>query len=252
VTVAGQGSGATDGDRMRSVELLGLPGAGKSSLVELVGPRPDTLTIPDLVRRERLRRRPLLRHRLAMNLMPMALKLRTLTGPVPDAKDAASFALDNPSHLDSVMRASQHIAEEANRELAVALLFESWAEHGFAARIARPAETVLFDEAALQRLEFFMALLPPGSSMTRELIDSVPLPDAVVLLDLPLELAIARVEERAQEFRMVEVMATMAERIAELVATLEHHDVATLVVDATRPASSSLAEIVDFLAGRSG
>lgn len=248
MTVAARGTGASGRDRVRSVELLGLQGAGKSTLVDLVGPRPGTITISELVRRERLRRRPLLRHRVAMNLMPTALKLRTLTGPVPDAKDAASFALANPLHLASVMRASQHIPDEANRELAVMLLFESWAEYGFAARIARPGETVLFDEAVLQRLAFLMALLPPGTTQSQKLLEAVPLPDAVVLLDLPLELAIARVEARAREFQMVEVMAAMAERIDELVAMLEHRNVTTLVVDAIRPASSSLTEIVDFLA----
>lgn len=246
MTVAAQGPGNSDGDRMRCVELLGLPGAGKSTLVDLLDPRAALLTIPDLVRRERLRRRPLLRHRVAMNLMPMALKLRTLTGPVPDAKYAASFALANPSHLASVMGASQHIDDKANRELAVTLLFESWAEHGFAAHTARPGETVVFDEAVLQRLAFLMALLPPGTT-TRELTDAVPLPDAAVLLQLPLDLAIARVEERSGGFQMVELMAAVAERITGLVATLEHHAVPTLVVDATRPASSSVTDIVDFL-----
>lgn len=246
MSVTAHPGAAPDGDRLRSVELLGLPGAGKSTLVELVGARAGSLTVPDLIRRERLRPRPLLRHRIALTLMPMALKQRTLTGPVPDAKDAASFAVSNPCHVDSILRASTRIGNVADRSLAVTLLFESWAERAFAARIARAGETVLFDEAVLQRLAFLMALLPPGTK-TQELLDAAPLPDAAVLLDLPLDLATARVEDRAGEFQMVEVMPAMADRIADLVTTLEHHDITTLVLDATRPASRSLTDLVEFL-----
>ena len=234
------------GHRIRSIELLGLPGAGKSTLVDLVGQRPGALTVPDLVRRERLRQRPLLHQRAAIRLMPLALKLRVLTGPVPDAKDAASFVLAHPSHLDSVMRASQQVGDEANRGLAVALLFESWAERAFAARVAQPGESVLFDEAVLQRLVFLMALLPSGAA-TDDLIGSVPMPDAVVLLDLPLDLATSRVRGRARGFQLVDVMQALADRVAELVAELEHHGVPLLVIDATRPASHSVRDLGDFL-----
>jgi hypothetical protein len=77
---------------LRYFEMLGLPRAGKSTLAEFIGPDVGVLSIPQLVRRERLRVRPLRQHRVAMRLMPEGLKLRVLTGPTPDARDAAALA----------------------------------------------------------------------------------------------------------------------------------------------------------------
>jgi hypothetical protein len=204
-------------------------------------------SVPDLVRRERLRRRPLRRHRVVMRMMPESLKLRVLTAPEPDAKDAAAFALAHPDHFDSVMTASLEVVDEANRRLAVELLFESWSEHGYSQRIARPGEWVIFHEAVLQRLAFLMALLPQHSTRSPGLVDHVPLPDAVVVLDLPLELAVERVMRRAREFMMTEVMASMAEALALLTVRLEQHGVPTLVVDATRPPEVSVGAVIPFL-----
>ena len=236
--------------RVRSVELLGLPGAGKSTLVDLLGVRTGMLSIPDLVRRERLRHRPLRRHRLAMRVMPESLALRVLTAPTPDAKDAAAFALAHQRHLETVMRASVEVEDEPNRRLAVELLFESWSEHGYGERIARPGEWVIFHEAVLQRLAFLMALLPPDSEQSQRLVDSAPLPDAIVFLDLPLELAVDRVIARAREFMMTEVMASMADALASLKAKLEQHHVPLLLIDATRPAEASLQDVLPFVRSR--
>jgi thymidylate kinase len=252
ITMVGRGADAeTVGlTRVRTVELLGLPGAGKSTLVDLIGVRTGMLPLPDLVRRERLRRRPLRRHRLAMRVLPEPLALRVLTAPTPDAKDAAAFALAHRVHLETVMRASLQVEDEPNRQLAVELLFESWSEHAYSERIARPGEWVIFHEAVLQRLAFLMALLPPNSEQSRRLVDSAPLPDAIVFLDLPLELAVERVVTRAGEFMMTEVMASMAHALASLRGKLEQHHVPMLLIDATRPPEASVQEILPFLRSR--
>jgi CheY-like chemotaxis protein len=253
MTVSGRDTETSVSVWMRSVELLGLPGAGKSTLVERLGVRTDTaLSVPDLIRRERLRRRPLRRHRTAMRVMPVSLALRLLTAPTPDAKDAAAFALAHREHLETVMRASLEVEDEPNRRLAVELLFESWSEHGYSERIARPGEWVIFHEAVLQRLAFLMALLPPRSEQAQRLVGAVPLPDAVVFLDLPLELAVERVLTRAREFTMTEVMGTMADALRSLRAKLEQHDVPMLLVDATQPPEASVEAVVRFLRSRPG
>ena len=249
ITMEGRGRDAetTAPTRVRSVELLGLPGAGKSTLVDLLGVRTGMLSIPDLVRRERLRRRPLHRHRLAMRVMPESLALRVLTAPTPDAKDAAAFTLEHQGHLETVMRASVEVEDEPNRRLAVELLFESWSEHGYSERIARPGEWAIFHEAVLQRLAFLMALLPPHSEQSQRLVDSAPLPDAIVFLDLPLELAVERVITRAREFMMTEIMASMDDALASLRAKLEERHVPMLVIDASRPPEASLQAAIPFL-----
>ena len=247
MAVHGRDTETTAPKRPRSVELLGLPGAGKSTLVDLIGVRSGMFSIPDLIRRERLRHRPLRRHRLAMRVMPESLALRVLTAPTPDAKDAAAFALAHQRHLETVMRASVEVEDEPNRRLAVELLFESWSEHGYGERIARPGEWVIFHEAVLQRLAFLMALLPPYSEQSQRLVDSAPLPDAIVFLDLPLELAVERVITRAKEFMMTEIMASMDDALASLRAKLEERHVPMLLIDATRPPDASVQAALPFL-----
>ncbi|WP_052667100.1 hypothetical protein [Nitriliruptor alkaliphilus] len=207
----------------------------------------EVLSIPGLIQRERLRVRPLRRHRVAMRLLPERLKLRVLTAPTPDAKDAAAFAMDHPDHRDAVIRAGDLVSEPDQREIAVPLLFESWSEYGFAERVRRPGDQVLFHEAILQRTAFLMAVVPPASGAVTDLLDSLPPPDGVVLLDLPLELAIDRVVTRGREFLMTEVMASMSQQIDAIVGRLRSRGVPVAVVRADRPPNQSLPEVNEFL-----
>jgi hypothetical protein len=179
--------------------------------------------------------------------MPEKLKLRVLTGPTPDAKDAAAFALEHRQFHDAVARAGDDVHDQAQREVGVQLLFETWAEYAFAERVARPAETVLFHEGLLQRTAFLMAVVAPARGCSTELLETLPLPEGVIHLDLPLELAVDRVRRRNREFTMTDVMASMSEQIDAILARLRSDGVPVAVVRTDRPAVEVIPELRGFL-----
>jgi hypothetical protein len=237
----------TDVQPLRYFEMLGLPGAGKSTLADLIGPDTGVLSIPQVIRRERLRVRPLRRHRVAMRFMPEWLKMLVLTGSTPDAKDAAAFALEHRKFHDAVARAGDDVDDRRQREIGVQLLFETWAEYAFAERVAHRGDGVLLHEGILQRAAFLMAVVRPDSLCASELLETLPLPDAVVHLDLPLELAVDRVRRRNREFTMTDTMASMSEQIDAILARLRTENVPVAVVRADRPPTEAIPELSRFL-----
>jgi hypothetical protein len=235
---------------VRHVEMLGLQGAGKTTLASAATAASGWCSITKLEERARLRPRRRPRHRLAQRLLPGRLQLRLFTDARPDAKDAGAYAVRHPAHLAAVMRGTAEIADVADRELAVQLLFESWSEHGFTARFGRSGDAVLHHESVLQRAAFLLALLPHASAVADEIVATLPLPDGVLLLQLPLEVAVARVRTRAGGFITTEVMPAMEVQIGRIVAHLRSEGVPVGVVDAERPTADALPEVLTFLADR--
>jgi hypothetical protein len=229
------------------VEMLGFQGAGKTTLASAVTAASDWCSIAQLEERARLRPRRRPRHRLAQRVLPERLLLRLFTDARPDAKDAGTYAARHRSHLDAVMRGADLIADAEDRELAVQLLFESWAELGFTARFGRSGDKVLHHESVLQRAAHLLAHLPNPSTAVEEIVASLPLPHGVVLLRLPLATAIGRVHARADGFTTTEVMPSMERSIDAIVARLRSEDVPLVVVDAERPTATALPEVLAFV-----
>jgi hypothetical protein len=231
------------------VELLGLPGAGKTTLADLATDASGWRSVAQLEDRANLRPRRRPRHRLAQRVLSERWQLRLFADARPDAKDAGVYATRHRAHLDAVMRGADLVAAATDREMAVQLLFESWSDHGFADRFARPGDAVLHHESVLQRAAFLSALLPHPSPEVHAIIATLPLPDAVVLLRVPLATAVERVQRRAGEFTQTEVMPAMERSIGAIEARLRHDGVPFAVVDADQPAASMLPEVLAFLDG---
>jgi hypothetical protein len=244
----------TPASRVRSFEFLGLPGAGKTTLASEVAEQLDVVTVEQLVLQQRLRKvrkRP--RQRIAMRLLPTSLKLRLLDGPMPEAKDAAAFVHAHRGFHDAVLRACDEVPDEANRDLALQLLFETWAEYRFAERVGQPGTTLLFHEGILQRLVFLMALVPPGrDQLLTTLLDEARFPDGVVLLDVPLDVAVERVGARTRGFRMTELMARMSDHIDMVSDRLGSLGVPSTVVRSDASQELALPPVVAFVRDQLG
>jgi hypothetical protein len=242
--VAPTTAGAPD---VRHVEMLGLQGAGKTTLASAATTAGAWCSVAQIEERARLRPRRRPRHRLAQRVLPERLQLRLFTDARPDAKDAGTYAARHRAHLDAVMRGADLVADTGGRELAVQLLFESWSELGFTARFGRPGDRVLHHESVLQRAAHLLALLPHPSPAADEIVTTLPLPHGVVLLRLPLTTAIGRVRARADGFTTTEVMPSVERSIDAIVARLRSEDVPLVVIDAERPTATALPEVLAFL-----
>jgi hypothetical protein len=236
-----------DAVSVRHVEMLGLQGTGKTTLTRAITSVSDWRSVAQLEERANLRPRRRPRHRLAQRVLPERLHLRLLADAHPDAKDAGTYAARHRFHLDAVMRGADLVTDAPARELAVQLLFESWAEHGFTTRFGRAGDAVIHHESVLQRAAFLLALLPEPSPVADDIVATLPLPDGVLLLELPLATAVDRVRTRAGEFTMTEVMPSMERWIAAIVVRLRSEGVPMVVIDAERPTAASLPDVLAFL-----
>lgn len=233
---------------MRRFELLGLPGSGKTTLAKALPPDLGVLRWRGFMERERLRERPLRRHRLGMRLLPRAVKLRVLTGPAPDAKDAAWFVERNPAFHAAATDVCDAVADTDNRALARALLFETCAHYAFAERVARPGDGLLLDEGLWQRLAYPLAQAgPAGERLLPRLLDHAPPLDGLVVVDLPLDIAVQRVRARGKEFTQTEVMPGMDGWIRRITDGLRAAGLPVTVIGADRPVTDVLSDLVDVL-----
>jgi hypothetical protein len=232
---------------VRHVEMLGLQGAGKTTLSAAATAADQWCSVAQLEERARLRPRRRPRHRLAQRVLPERLQLQLFTDARPDAKDAGVYATRHRAHVDAVMRGAELVTDAGDRELAVQLLFESWSELGFTGRFGRPGDRVLHHESVLQRAAFLLALLPHPSAAAERVVATLPLPHGVVLLRLPLTTAIERVRARAHGFVTTEVMPPMERAIDAIEARLRDEDVPVAVIDGGQPTATSLLELVAFL-----
>jgi hypothetical protein len=239
----------SDAERVLHVELLGLPGAGKTTLADLVTSSSSWRSVAQLEDRANLRPRRRPRHRLAQRVLPERWQLWLFSDARPDAKDAGVYATRHRAHLDAVMRGADLVEAASDREMAVELLFESWSDHGFADRFARPGDAVLHHESVLQRAAFLSALLPHPSPEVDRIVATLPLPDGALLLRVPLATATDRVLARRGEFTRTEVMPAMERSIGAIEARLRHEGVPVAVVDAEQPTASVLPEVLAFLDG---
>ncbi|GGI05420.1 hypothetical protein [Egicoccus halophilus] len=238
-----------------TVELLALPGAGKTTVAAGVVAATDWSDVAGLLDRERRRPRRRRRHRLAVAVLPAALRRRLLAAGGPDAKDAGTFVLAHRRHADAVLDAGERLTDSAAQKLAVELLFESWSERAYVQRVGAPGDRVVLHEAVLQRLLFLLALLPAGDPAADRLLATCPLPDAVVHLGLPLSVAVERVHRRNKEFTDVAVMPAMDAALARLLTHLATAGVPLVTAAADAPVTAVVEEVSSALrvmtAGRS-
>jgi hypothetical protein len=233
---------------VRYLELIGLPGAGKSNLLRGWDQGSGAQTIHQLVRRERVRSAET-HHRAAIaRRLPDALKLRVLRGPEPDAYDTACFLAANPALHDLVVERAARLDDE-DRIVALWMLLEAGARHAYAARVGEPGDTLLLDEGIWQRLAFlFAASRQDDGPAVPPIPDPLPPLDGLVVLRLPLPLAVERVTARAEGFQATHVMAAMERCIDDLASQLADRGVPVEVLDAERPKPELVAAVRRFLA----
>jgi hypothetical protein len=238
--------------RVRHIELIGLPGAGKSNLLRGWDERSGALTIHQLVRRERVRSAET-HHRAAIaRRLPDAIKLRVLRGPEPDAYDTACFLAANRGLHDLVVERAARLDPD-DQVVALWMLLEAWARHAYAARVGEPDDTLILDEGIWQRLAFLFAASSPDTAPgIPPLPDPLPALDGLVVLRVPLHVAVDRVTARAEGFQATNVMAPMERCIDLLASHLGNRGVPVEVLDAERPKPELVTAVRRFLAATSG
>jgi hypothetical protein len=228
--------------------MVGLPGAGKTTLIKSIDTGLGVVPIRRLIT-TRSRGSELRRHRQIWWRIPKRLQLRILERLPPDAKDAASFIVKHPQLRQVVLTASENIPDPSDRELAVALLFETWSYYGYAERIGYAGEGVLFDEGIWQRLIFLLALVPdqPADEFLAMALERVPQLDGAILLDLPLKAAAERATLRRDGFMRIDLMDRMASLLEGTINGLEAAGVPMVTLSAERPSRESLRDVRTFL-----
>jgi hypothetical protein len=234
---------------MRYIELLGLPGAGKTTLLRQWRPMARVMTIHQLVRRERLRSAELHHRSRIARRLPNAAKLRLLRGPEPSHYDTAAFVVDQPALHELVWDLARAVPREDDRRVALWMLFEAWARHAYAERFTVPSEGVIVDEGIWQRLAWLLAMSERAEGAALPTLpEGLPQLDGLVVLNLPVDLATARVAGRASEFQAIETLPAMARQLDHLVAELARRGTPVLKLDARRPKPELLVELRGFLA----
>ncbi|MBA2316912.1 MAG: hypothetical protein H0V93_03915 [Euzebyales bacterium] len=233
---------------MRYFEMVGLPGAGKTTLIKSIDTDLGVVPIRRLIT-SRSRGSALRRYRQIWWRMPKRLQLHVLERLPPDAKDAASFIVRHPRLHQVVLTASESIPDPTDRELGVALLFETWSYYGYSERVCSTGEAVLFDEGIWQRLIFLLALVPdqPADEFLAMALETVPPLDGAILLDLPLKVAVERVTLRRDGFMQTGLMDRMASLLERTIDGLEAAGVPMIGLPAERPSRESLRDVRTFL-----
>jgi thymidylate kinase len=113
-------------------------------------------------------------------------------------------------------------------------------------------EGLVVDEGVLQRLAYVLAATGAPHSPEVERPEVLPRVDGVIALDLPLDLAVSRVRERALtrswEFQSTEVMPAMATALAHIAQVLGDNGVPMLTVDASKEVADERQRVRAFLA----
>ena len=266
-----EASGALAGPRApRIVELLGLPGAGKSTLARaLLAGRPRSgrgrLVSPERVLGAA--RLPLpagldASLRAGVDLLPppaVGVARRALWRAGSD-DPLAVLARTHPEFLELVA----HATPPPDADAAHVLRWRSWplttiGTHVALRRTDAPDRTVLVEEGLVQRANTVCAGDP---SLAPRYFATQPTPDALVVLHVEAELARDRITARRSPALLrhagrspAQVLADL-ERSVELIATatgvLRGRGVLVLECDATEPTatlSRRVAELVDRLTG---
>jgi hypothetical protein len=233
---------------VRYVELIGLPGAGKSNLLRGWDERSGAQTIHQLIRRERVRSAATHHRTTIARRLPDAIKLRVLRGPEPDAYDTACFLATHPALHDLVVERAARLGPD-DQIVALWMLLEAWARHAYAARVGEPGDTLLLDEGIWQRLAFlFAADEPEGDGTIPPLPERLPALHGLIVLRVPLDVAVARVTARGEGFQATHVMAAMERCIDLLASQLADRGVPVELLDAERPKPELVTAVRRFLA----
>lgn len=233
---------------VRRFELLGVPGAGKSTLIRGWDVQSGVWSVAGLRRRERLAGTGHRRPTAAVRLLPTVAKERLLRGREPEPKDAAFFLAANPQLHRLVLDVSDGVAVESDRLLALAMLMETWGWYGYADRVGRPGEGILMDEGGWQRLAFLRALAGRSADGLPLLPARLPSITGIVVLELPRDVAATRISTRRKGWARHELVPAMAAITGAIAEELGDAGVATLRLDATQPVEALRAAVREFVA----
>jgi hypothetical protein len=241
---------------MRRFEMLGLPGSGKTKLAGMLPPELGVMRLRGFVERDRFRERQQRTARIAQRLLPRAVTRRILTASTPSATDAVWFLLRNRAFHEAAMSICDAIHDSDKRETAVALLYETYAQYGLANRLARPGDGFVPEEGVWQILTYALAHAgPDATALLERLMEHPPSLDGLIVLDLDMDLAVERVETRAQtsagtdvrNFAETELMPGMGSLIEPISQFLRTAGVPVTVIRTDQPAEEALEELIAFL-----
>lgn len=245
----------------RIVELLGLPGSGKSTIAEAVldGPAPRPLRPSHVAGRPRLpiARGPDRRLRGLVEALPgragRALRALLWADRAPDA--LSELSRTHPEFLELVA----HAPPPSDADAEHVLRWRSWPlatleAHVLLRRAEAPGEAVLVEEGVIMRANTVCA---GDETLAARYFATQPLPDLVVVLDIAPEEALRRVRSRPKRTLLrhegrsdAEVLRDL-ERSARLVTTavpaLRGRGVPVHVLDASEPVATLQRRVLDAI-----
>jgi len=220
---------------MRHVELLGLPGCGKSSIARRMEERYGWVGVREARRRHiaSLSFQERIFHR-ALQTVPREKAVRRVW---PRFEELGAFVCDNTDSLALVARALSGLRTDGQK--VGGQLFRTLAEIESLSRYSAAAETSIHDEGIQQRR---VSLTMRGATDHGALSRLSPVDTRIVLIDVPHYLATARLRRRGHPRRDTLISAAALDEVLSSLGT------AYITVDGTSgidSACDALHEAVD-------
>lgn len=245
---------------MRSVpvvEFLGIPGSGKSTLArELTKTLGTAVSLEDAVRETVAAngKDPLIRAVARITRSADSRAWRTAYGRSSERLEALTrFLAGHPEALESVLSAQRLRADrDRGQESVLGWIFNSMARYELALS-SMGSRWLVIDEGFAQRSValFAYGYLPKDEPLLADYLEEIPLPDALVVVETPLDVAGRRLDGRGWSARVTDLdpptrrrFLEDSARVVEAVTTcLQDTSTRLIWVDGTTSVPDSLARV---------
>lgn len=221
------------------VETMGMPGAGKSTLVASLARRmPQVATVASLTARSRLAPTELLAR------VPLLRGWRRVVRG-GQLREVADFITQNPDFAAVTLEIAGGIDDPVERRWSLEWAFRDWADRQFATSNAPHGAVTLLEEGSCHRLAGLLARQGGSNPSTGAYIKSLPRVDALVVLTLPVEVAFGRLRDKGRrgwtgEFESLSMLAAASRHVVELA---EGRGIKVVTIDASGTVEDSMRQL---------